>query len=44
MAELVSDAPGAADYAFLCGPPPMLNAVKKVLNKIGYADDHILCF
>ena len=39
-----ADAPGPADYAFLCGPPPMVNACKKTLNKIGYADDHILCF
>ena len=39
-----TDAPGPADYAFLCGPPPMVNACKKTLNKIGYADDHILCF
>jgi len=43
-ARAPTDTPGAADYAILCGPPPMLAAVKRVLNKIGYADDHIMCF
>ena len=39
-----TDAPGSDDYVFCCGPPPMINACKKSLLKLGYDVEHILCF
>jgi len=32
------------DYVFLCGPPPMVNACKKNLEKMGYDEAHMLSF
>jgi len=28
----------------LCGPPPMITAMKKVLAEIGYSDEQVFCF
>ena len=33
---------GTKRQAFLCGPPPMINAVTKVLQTKGLADEEIL--